>query len=517
MCKFIFILAILATRLFAEITPESVVVVYNTQSSNSKLLAEYYALKRGIPAGNLVGIATSTQPHISRAEYDSTIAKPLADIFTQKNWWTREAMGDGNLIPTSQKIKVLVCMHGIPFGITRLQLPAAESDKQNPIAASNEASVDSELTLLGVQGAPLKGAIPSPFYKQETPQGNLLPLSACLLVGRIDGPDLTVCKRMIDDAILTEASGLWGMCYLDLAKKGGGYLEGDTWISNIEKTNWNTGIPTVIEKTADTYVTNYPMNDTALYYGWYTTHQNGPFLNPQFQLRRGAIAVHLHSFSATQLRQADKHWTGPILKKGAAATLGNVFEPYLALTHHFDIFHEQLLKGSTFIEAAYSAMPALSWQGVAIGDPLYRPFLHLNGSGTIKDDDKFYRALRVAQLRWGMDSEEFSNKLTEVGKRKHDGRYLEVLALLARYKQSPPKAISLLNDAADTYLTPSDQIRICLHLAEIYRESGQNELAINTLIAALRKNQNQPETLALKAYLNILQPPPPPAATPKNR
>lgn len=517
MIRYFLFLVLLATRLTADISPETVVIVYNSQSKNSKLLAEYYALKRNIPANNLVGIATSLNPHISRAEYDTTIAKPLSEIFTRRNWWTRERMQDGTLIPTSQKIKLIVCMHGVPFGITRLQLPASEIPANNPIAKSNEASVDSELTLLGIPAAPTQGAIPSPFYKQDRPSGNLLPLSACLLVGRIDGPDLSTCKRMIDDAIATEATGLWGMCYLDLAKKGAAYQEGDTWISNIEKANWQTGIPTTIDTTPDTYVSHYPMRDAAFYYGWYTTHHNGPFLNPAFELRRGAIAVHLHSFSAHQLRQKDKHWTGPLLNKGAAATLGNVFEPYLALTHHFDIFHAQLLSGSTFIEAAYSAMPALSWQGVAIGDPLYRPFLHLDGSGTVTDDDKFYRALRVATQRWGTNAEVLSSKLQAVGKRKNDGRYFEALGLRARHLKDTVQATLLLTQAQETYLSPSDKIRITLQLVEIYRESGQKDRAIQSLVAALRAYPSLPESLAIKATLNILQPPPPPAATPKQR
>ena len=34
-----------------------------------------------------------------------------------------------------------------------------------------------------------------------------------------------------------------------------------------------------------------------------------------------------------------------------------------------------LSRGQTLGEAAYYALPALSWQAVVIGDPLYRPFL----------------------------------------------------------------------------------------------------------------------------------------------
>ena len=54
--------------------------------------------------------------------------------------------------------------------------------------------------------------------------------------------------------------------------------------------------------------------------------------------------------------------------------LGNVWEPYLSVTQHFDVYVARLLQGYTFIEAAYMASPALSWMNTAVGDPLYRPF-----------------------------------------------------------------------------------------------------------------------------------------------
>jgi hypothetical protein len=58
-----------------------------------------------------------------------------------------------------------------------------------------------------------------------------------------------------------------------------------------------------------------------------------------------------------------------------AATVGNVFEPYLQLTHRPNLLLRALSQGKTFGDAAYYSLPALSWQAVAIGDPLYRPFL----------------------------------------------------------------------------------------------------------------------------------------------
>jgi predicted negative regulator of RcsB-dependent stress response len=54
--------------------------------------------------------------------------------------------------------------------------------------------------------------------------------------------------------------------------------------------------------------------------------------------------------------------------------VGNVFEPYLSLTHRPHFLLRALSLGKNFGDAVYYSLPALSWQAVAIGDPLYRPF-----------------------------------------------------------------------------------------------------------------------------------------------
>ena len=63
-----------------------------------------------------------------------------------------------------------------------------------------------------------------------------------------------------------------------------------------------------------------------------------------------------------------------MLERGVTATVGNVFEPYLDYLHHPDLLMRALARGDTFGDATYFSQPVLSWQAIAIGDPLYRPF-----------------------------------------------------------------------------------------------------------------------------------------------
>ena len=141
----------------------------------------------------------------------------------------------------------------------------------------------------------------------------------------------------------------------------------------------------------------------ALYFGWYSGNAEGPFTLPGFSFPPGAIALHIHSYSAATLRSATAGWCGPLLAHGVTATMGNVFEPYLHLTHRPDLFMRSLARGATLVDAAYFALPVLSWQAVLIGDPLYRPFAvpldtQLKNLGPTGAEYAGYAALRKMRL-----------------------------------------------------------------------------------------------------------------------
>ena len=482
------------------IAPDSVAVLYNSSQDASRDLALYYASRRNIPAANLVGLPLDEHDAISRDAYNTTLRDPLAKAFKDRKWFARE------------KIRVLVSMRGVPFKIQRLPLPPnADGSKPKavgPNGKQDEAAVDAELALLGVAEYDIKGPLNNPYYKQDTPISEAS-IDGMLLVGRIDGPSDQVCRRMIDDAVVVEADGLWGMCYLDLAKKGAGYKIGDDWIETIARQNAELGIPTVIDRNRDTFVTNYPMRDAALYFGWYTTNRNGPFLNPEFKFPRGAVAVHLHSFSAQTLRDGSKKWCGPLLQKGAAATLGNVYEPFLQMTHNFDIFHDRLTKGYSLVEAAYMALPVTSWQNVVLGDPLYRPYAAFTDFET-NESNREYKAVRQAILQWPTDKDTRTTKLRTAAARLKSGRIYEAIGLDLLARNERDQATAFFNSASNIYLGDSDKLRQELHIIDMARQAGRKQDAINRLRSIETEYGTTPEAKAITGLLNILDPPPPP-------
>jgi hypothetical protein len=75
------------------------------------------------------------------------------------------------------------------------------------------------------------------------------------------------------------------------------------------------------------------------------------------------------------LRDENSGWAGPLVSRGAAATVGNVYEPYLALTAHLDILNDGC-RTASLLPKAYSCRRGCSWIGVAVWDPIYRPYLN---------------------------------------------------------------------------------------------------------------------------------------------
>lgn len=503
--------------------PESVAILYNSTVPESRKLAELYREARAIPAQNLIALEMPETADISRADFEKSILKPLRAEFDQRGWWKRGRDAAGLTLPVINRIRVLVTMRGVPLRIQPTPKPAATppapataakpgtpSAPPNPFTGHDEASVDSELAMFGVEGVPLDGVLQNKFYQSTKPLA-AMELPFLVLTARIDAPSYATCERMIRDAVAVQKTGLWGMAYVDIANK---IPQGDQWLETVVKENAHAGIPTVVDRFNDTLPRNYPMGDAALYYGWYDWSVSGPFLNPRFKFRKGAVAMHLHSFSAEQLTNAAKNWSGPLLERGAAVTIGNVYEPYLHLTHDFGILHQRLLAGDCWVEACWKAMPATSWQAVVLGDPLYQPFKHLDGSGDRTEEDNDFRALRAASLRWPDDPTERRKQLDKAAGRTKSGILAEAVGLDLVHQGLTAEAATRFRTAKGLDVNTEDKLRQDFHLIGMDRAAIRNDLAVRGLRAAQTRYGAIPEAEALQAWLDILVPPPPPPAAP---
>lgn len=380
MKQFVFFLILACLGLTGRVSADlaaSLVIVVNAQDPDSVAIGEYYAEQRGIPPENIVRLETSRDETISLREYVETISNPLLDELLERGWITgvknpqKDRYGRERLSVAVHRISYLVTVRGVPLRFSNdpdlLEEASAQIPKQFQV---NHASVDSELALLPAPPNLSMTAFQANPYFEGKPVSES-DAHRVIKVSRLDGPTKADVIRLIDRTLEAEASGLIGRAYIDT---GGPHTKGDEWLHQAGDLAKAAYFDTEFETSKRPR--GYPdrLDAPALYFGWYRPHAYGPWREARWFVPPGAIAYHLHSFSATTVRSATKQWVGPLVAQGYCATFGYVYEPYLEFTIRPQLFLQYLLEGKNFGDAIMLSNPALSWQAVAVGDPLYRPF-----------------------------------------------------------------------------------------------------------------------------------------------
>jgi uncharacterized protein (TIGR03790 family) len=358
-------------------SPARVVVVANSREPDSEPLAQYYMKQRGIPERNLILIDAPTTQDVTWTEFVDQVFNPLRERLTKDGWFSayvtdqHDVEGRLQYVFYGNKIDFLVVCYGVPVRIVNdpARLATTPLTLEHKELNTNQAAVDSELSLLAALNTPTTGLVANPLYDILNPDEHTREL--VVKVARLDGPSPAAVRGLIDSAREGEAHGLQGRAYIDM---GGPHPEGEDWLKDASTTLRRLGfdISEDHEPTLFTWRTRF--DAPAFYFGWYADHPSGPIADPDFKFPPGAIGIHIHSFSGENIRDAQARWVGPLVVRGLAATVGNVFEPYLHFTHHIDLFMDALAHDKTTGEAAYYSLPALSWQEIFVGDPLYRPF-----------------------------------------------------------------------------------------------------------------------------------------------
>ena len=282
-----------------------------------------------------------------------------------------DAVGRQKYAPYGHRIAALVVCRGVPLKIAHDPALFAEVP---PFTARSEfrinaGAVDAELSLLALPNYPTNAFVPNPLFQDANP--TKFELGQVVRVARLDGPTACDAMMLVDRAVAAERTGLLGRAYVDLSDRD---PVGNAWLEAAARQLGELGFDPAVDRAPATMAAGARFDAPVIYFGWYSGNIDEPFLLPGFQFPTGAIALHIHSYSALTLRSATSGWTGPFVARGVTATMGNVNEPYLAFTHQPQLLLRALARGQTLAEAAYFALQALSWQAILIGDPLYRRF-----------------------------------------------------------------------------------------------------------------------------------------------
>lgn len=464
-----------------------VVLLANGADPDSLRVAQHYAEARGVPVANIVALKMPLTESITWREFLTTIWQPLEEELVRAKWIDAapmsltDANGRRKYAVSGHRISALVVCRGVPLKIEHdatlfVEVPALKVRSE---FRTNAGAVDSELSLLAQPNYPINAFVPNPLFKREQP--TWLDRGKVVEVSRLDGPTVEDALALVDHALAAERAGLAGRAYVDI---GGIHANGDVWLESVVKELGALGFDTTVDREPTTMPATARIDAPALYFGWYAGDINGPFALPGFQFPPGAIAMHIHSYSARTLRSPAAGWAGPLVSRGATATLGNVFEPYLEFTHRPDLFLHALMGGATLADAAYFALPELSWQTVLIGDPLYRPFaVPLLEQGRnlprLSPGLAGYVILRQMRLLDAAGKGGEATALARIAQREAPSLAVGV-ALARRLSEAGDNAsaATALGFAALLKLFPTDQWALAREAAQVLEACGQPARAI---------------------------------------
>jgi uncharacterized protein (TIGR03790 family) len=496
---------------------QQVYVLVNSLSKDSKEIANFYITRRGIPESNILALEMSLKEEITLEDYVQTIHNPLLEILLKKklvqgvvdsrvDQWGRKKMS-----VASHEIAFLVTTKGVPLKFTDFSEEKTKEEKRADAKSMEklQASVDSELSsiLLNYYSS-LSGPLENKFSENRSEQA--WEQSRIIRTARLDGPSVKTIKKRIEDSIYAEEYGLYGRAYFDL---GGPYKQGDEWISKASEWVENAYYEIDLEPTKALMGYKDRLDAPAIYMGWYKQTAYEQWKNFTIKVPRGAIAYHLHSYSATTIRTKKKAWVGPLLEKGYASTFGYVYEPFLGLTVRPDLFIESLLAGNSLGEAYFFANPAISWQSILIGDPLYRPFLRtLSEQLEMTQGGIFKNYVYLNEYYKNKKSLGEDEALAIAKKRLFQSPNLALMFTVGRdliEKEAFDSAIHVMRPITLVSDFQLEDLALADAIAQLLLEAGKKQLALKLYKNILFKNK-LPKALELKllehglslAYLN---------------
>jgi len=385
-----------------SIAASRVLVVYNANWGDgdgdgvpdSLQVANYYAVKRGVPAANLLGLGITL--NFGPIRYDVSEYTRFYSEMIQPIRNKLEALGPAN-------IDVILLCYGVPYNLGSDTSGTGFVAIDNVLMALNNWSATSN----NIQRLNNPYVATKPTFESDRPaftHDYKISGQDMYLVARLDGMSALRAQNLVDQALyaeryLTAGSGLFnGTVYVDsrygpysdaqltansavIAGSYSNYDSADANIAYSEHYVAGTGLPLKWENTAGSLSigqqgAQYHDGTSAatapralMYSGWY----NAAEYFDVYEWLPGAVACDLNSVSMVSIREGFG-WGAAALARGASAACGVLGEPLLNGHPRPNILLYYLLKGYTFAEASTLATRKVGWMAINIGDPLYAPF-----------------------------------------------------------------------------------------------------------------------------------------------
>ena len=401
----------------ASILPDQVLVLWNSASAESQAIRDAYAATRpGVRDLNLNDpTIVGTPARIPRSVYLASIRAPLLAYLGQA--------GPGGQ-PLARSIVAIVTTRGVPAqiqGVSEFDVSSSWSSVESELAL-----VQQDLEAAGVNNLPNRfyGAVANPYSAQigagaETfPRTNIqtqrpflyaspgawiisgLTPGDIYLVTRLDAAPtagatavqntIALIQRSADlwfDPCQTRASlDRWACTPLDDDSLGAAFPPRNDF-PNAAAALAARFTPTTLDQTG-VFLSQatLPPGGPMIAVGTYGTNHSlqgcgdappggGGYVSTGFVYHPACVFVAYESWCGNSMIDGTaRGGQGQVLdfiSAGGSFTIGSVTEPFTFSVPRVELLARNLLLGGmTFAEAAYSALPALSWQWTPIGDPL---------------------------------------------------------------------------------------------------------------------------------------------------
>ncbi len=457
-----------AILIFAQIDKNKVFILCNSTEPDSVWLAENYAELRNIPKTNIVSLEMPKSEEISWEQYNQIYPKLVNSL--EKAGALRAQMVGCKPVLVSHDIDFLVSCMGVPLKVKE-SAPAKQLD-------TDKAAFDSLLSAMFLP--PYKKIVKNPLFGKQDKA--LHKTAQIVRTARLCGGDYQKALQSVKNAIYAEEHGLMGRAYVDDSKfiiKKGGYLK------KVQDILTDLGFDISLSPETPLFGFADRFDAVALYFGWYSEGPCGYFVLNEFNMPKGAIAMHLFSFSAKTQKSG---WAATLINKNAACTVGNVYEPYLGLTHRFDMYLAALCSGFSAGEAAYFSSPSLRWQNIFIGDPLYMPFKRKlseqlkdieNGNAAFYSQYAVIRAMNLVVKKSGNTLNAVKLGIAYAKKLKDNTALLFKIAQLLQTLGDNKNALLFAENTAKTLADPNNPyFGLNFEVAKFASGLGNNKLAL---------------------------------------
>jgi uncharacterized protein (TIGR03790 family) len=335
---------------------KEVLVVYNTNSSDSLNVANHYMSQRSIPASNLCAI-TPPAIDLDLNDYTIYVKTPIQSCLN--------AVGKTSIL-------YIVMSYMTPLGVGAGPMGFAAVDSYLADIWDKYAS----------QPFLILPNVTQPYYADSQSQGNVyVPFQSfaqyranarnplIYSVWRLDAPTPALSMALVDQAISVENTGMppVGQACIDeeydpTPDADASYPSGNWDLYKASQFLNAAGLTVLTDQLGTTFGTppSPTCPNTAFYSGWYNPHYNNAFT-----WQTGSIGWDLNSYA---------YWAPGALSAGVAVTTGAVAEPYLqGLVRPGGAFRN-LLEGASVGDAFLRNTRWLKWEIAYYGDPLYKPF-----------------------------------------------------------------------------------------------------------------------------------------------